>query len=446
MARLLVVYHRGLHLGWRATYQSHLMSLSRFSDHECVYLNTARARIPRYIKSFRPDLVVFHYTFLAIRQDPPVFVKLMKRVRFIKDLDCPKALVPHDEQTHSDTLCSVVEEFGVTHIFTPASPPQWPLIYEGLDLEKLHLRTVLTGYVDDSTVALIARRRSRQRGDRSIDIGYRAWDSYPFYGRHGQLKGEIGRVFAEAAPRAGLTVDISSSHKDALMGNRWFDFLLNCKYTVGVEGGSSIFDRDGSISVRTMDYMKAHPGETFGQVEAACFPGADGSFSYRLLGPRHLEAVMTKTCQVLIEGEYGGVLEPGTHYIELKRDFSNLPEVLEWMKDDRRRATTVERAYRDVIDSGQYSYRRFAEILLGDALPKERLTHEGSVPRTSPVVTLNRVDEAVWRVVTRPLGKVADAARRTVYDGLSAAIGRDRVRRMISKLRALRSRTAGSSR
>lgn len=367
MAVILVVYHRALEGQWRSTYDSHLYSIRRFSHHAVFYLNTARSVVPSYLKTLNPDLVVFHYTFLAQRVEPKEFERQVERIEFIKTLDCRKALVPHDEQLNSELLCSLSRDFGVTHVFTPASPLEWPQIYEGLNLGQVIFHTVLTGYIDDATVRRIDKR-SRQLHDRPIDVGYRSWDAHPWLGRHGLLKREIGLAFKESSPKYGLVADISSDYRDAFLGDSWFDFLLQCKYTIGVEGGSSLLDRDGSITKRTRAYLITHDKPTFEEVEAAVFPNSDGNFNYRLLGPRHLEAVMTRTCQVLIEGNYGDVLEPGKHYIELKRDFSNLDEVLEIMREDTLRAEIVERAYQDVVASGRWTYHSFVGVVIGEAL------------------------------------------------------------------------------
>jgi hypothetical protein len=368
MARVLIVYHRqpgGKY--WRSTYTSHLTSFQRFTQHDCFYLNTAWLEVPEYLKTLEPDAVIFHYTFLAVRLFDPLWGLSNDRVAFVRDLRCPKAIVPHDEQTRSDRLCWLAREYGVTHVFTPASPLAWPMIYEGLDFDAVSFMTVLTGYVDEETVTQTAER-ARPQHERSIDIGYRAWASWPFFGRHGLLKVELGDRVAERAPDMGLVVDISRYAKDALLGDSWFDFLLKCKYTLGVEGGSSVFDRDGSIMASTHEYLRRHPGASFEEVEAACFPGQDGLFDYRLLGPRHFEAVLTKTCQVLVEGEYGGALKAGLHYVPVKRDLSDIDEVLAVVKADTERDAMVERAYQDIIASGKWTYEAFANQVLDTTL------------------------------------------------------------------------------
>jgi hypothetical protein len=91
---------------------------------------------------------------------------------------------------------------------------------------------------------------------------------------------------------------------------------------------------------------------------------------YVAISPRHLEACATRTCQVLVEGEYNGVLIAGRHYLELKRDFRNLEELLGTIKEDRLREQIVANAYRDVVESGKYTYRAYVDLILREALPQ----------------------------------------------------------------------------
>ena len=95
--------------------------------------------------------------------------------------------------------------------------------------------------------------------------------------------------------------------------------------------------------------MQAHPQATFEQIEDSCFPADDGALSLFAISPRHLEACATRTCQVLVEGWYNGVLTPGRHYIELKRDFSNIEQVLDDISRDQLRAEITDRTYRTVV-------------------------------------------------------------------------------------------------
>jgi hypothetical protein len=222
-------------------------------------------------------------------------------------------------------------------------------------------------------------------------------------------------VFAEAAPAAGLTADISSGRgagnetKDTLKGDDWYRFLLDCRFTIGVEGGASVLDWDGSINARTHAYLAAHPDASFEEVEAACFPGQDGNLGLMALSPRHLEACATRTCQVLVEGRYNGVLTPGLHYIPLSADLSNISDVLAQMKSEPERIRMVDAAYRDIVDSGDWTYRGFVAKVLAHASPV-------GVPTlgSAAVHLTSRLFDDAWRGARAAKGVARQAAVRVL--------------------------------
>jgi len=434
VARILLVYHRAPGSDWLPTYVHSLYSLENYSQHECLYLNTARSTLPGYVAAARPDLVVFHYTFLLLRQVPDEYARILRLIEFSKALECPKVLIAQDEQVRVDLLNAFVREFDVSIVFTPAAPSEWRQIYAQVDQSAVRFKQILTGYLDESMVARTVER-SRDYRNRSIDVGYRSWYMQPFYGSHGQLKRQIGQAFKERAPSFGLRVNISNDAKDAFFGDAWFDFLLQCKYTIGVEGGCSVFDWDGSVARCTADYLASRGQASYEEVEAACFPGLDGKFRYFLMSPRHLEAVATRTCQVLIEGDYGGVLEAGKHYISLKRDLSNLDEILTTMKEDKLRAEIVERAYHDVVLSGVYSFRAFAEMVLTESLGMSSTRARSvSLHRRSILATVNRVDERLWKV----LASITNSIRVVMRRAAGVLLGEERVRRLLRRVRRQR--------
>ena len=126
------------------------------------------------------------------------------------------------------------------------------------------------------------------------------------------LKTEVAHVVRERAQARGLRVDITTRPEDTLLGDDWYRWLARCRFTIGVEGGASVLDRDGSMLACTERVAAERPGGGFEELEAACFPGRDGELALTALSPRHLEACATRTAQILVEGDYNGVLEPET--------------------------------------------------------------------------------------------------------------------------------------
>lgn len=372
---LLVVYALAQH-PLRSSVADHLYSFRRHSRLPVTYFNAAVREAPRWMRGRRFDAILFHTSFLSARWDPETFGHVRRSAQPLLDIDAPRLAMPQDEFIHTDALADFVREASVSHIYSVADSSQWPLIYSGVDLSGVEMHRVLTGYLEAETLARIERALDPAR-PRSITIGYRAWEAAMWLGRHGRLKADIAEAVRAAAAERAITVDISTSEQDTILGDDWHRFLAGCAYTIGVEGGATVLDRDGSIRDRTEAFLRRNPAAAFETVEAACFPGEDGRDGFRLtaISPRHLEACATRTCQILVEGDYNGILEPDVHYLPLRPDLSNLDEVLDEVSADDRRAEIVERAWRDVAASGRYTYAhmvREVELTGIDPAPVER--------------------------------------------------------------------------
>jgi hypothetical protein len=369
--RALILYAFGEPLR-RATNRDHLYAFARHCSLRCDYVNIAVRPIPRRQRTIDYDLIVLHTSVLAGLRWPPSPPRwLARRLQPVKAMGGVKVALPQDDFLRSRPVGELLADLRVDHVFTPVPKSEWPRIYGAVDRSHTQLHLALTGYLEDEEVARMERITAEVGERRPIDVGYRAWHAPPWLGRHGALKTRIAEVFAQAGPEHGLVVDISTRDGDTKYGDEWTRFMAECKYTIGVEGGASIDDYDGSVRAATDAYLAAHPHASFEEVEAACFPGRDGELALRALSPRHLEACVTRTCQVLIEGDYNGALVAGVHYLPLKADLSDLDEVLEQMRRDDRRAEIVENAYRDVVASQAWTYRSFVaeveRIALGDA-------------------------------------------------------------------------------
>jgi len=369
----------------RGAIADHLYSIRRYADAECVYVNTFVRGLPSWTARTDFDLIVFHTTLLSARWNRDGFPGLIERLRPLASNRATRIALPQDEFISTDLLCDFVSILDVRHVFSVAPESTWGQIYDGIDRERVRLHEVLTGYLDGSRVERI-RRLAATISSRPIEVGYRAYGVRHALGRHGYLKIEIAERARSILSRAGLPADISTRYEDTLYGDAWARFLLRSRYTLGVEGGASLLDRDGSIHAKVRAYIASHPTASFDEVEAACFPGKDGTFDLMAISPRHLEACATRTVQILVEGEYSGVLQPDLHYIPVRKDLSNLEEILCDLGDEDRRNRIADRAYADVVSSGRCSYETFVERLLGGALPTTKgRTLSSGARRLGPV-------------------------------------------------------------
>jgi hypothetical protein len=369
----------------RATLQDGILCFGRYAKDRVFYLNVRARNVPNYVRKVRWDLIIFPTLFFAARHDAEAFRRLMRRVAPLAQLDAHKAIIPQDEFINSNVVNEFISEFGVRTVFSCQPQREWRNIYGPAIGEGVRIVSVLTGYLDEVRMRTIERFR-KPLSERSIDIGYRTGAApLAWWGRHGYAKYEIARVFEERAQRFDLQTDISYRSEDTLLGDRWYAFLGNCKYQLGVESGTSILDRDGNIKSRTEAFVAANPKATFEQIEAACFPGIDGTFTGFAISPRHLESCAAGTCQVLIEGEYNGILRANEHYIPVKRDWSNVDEVLDAIQHDKVRAELVERAHNDIVASGKYTYRSFVETVIAQTIG----AHAASGQTEGPVAVVH---------------------------------------------------------
>jgi hypothetical protein len=402
MGSILVLYYAA-RAPLRRTIADHLNSIRRYSGRPCIYVNLAVGPVPSWVQRLDIGLVVFHTTLLATRWFPESLRRIARRLGAIQGLACRRIAIPQDEFLNTDLLVDFLREFRVDHVFTCAPPDEWQTIYGPLMSGGVGLTRVLTGYLEPRAVRRIRQLATTTR-ERDIDIGYRSWKPEPWLGRHGMLKGWIAERFAEEGRRLGLRVDISMDPADTLMGDAWDRFLLRSRFTIGVEGGASILDRDGRIRTCVNAYSAEHPDASFEEIEQSCFPGLDGTFNLRAISPRHLEACATRTPQILIEGSYNGILEPRTHYIPLRPDFANISEALEEIVSGDGATQMAERAYRDVVASGNYTYESFVATLLASVPADTRQVRAGrSIPIRAISAWGAAADRVSWvRVWVRP--------------------------------------------
>ncbi|HJQ11897.1 MAG TPA: glycosyltransferase [Gemmatimonadaceae bacterium] len=352
----------------RATLHDALFSFRRYSDHRVFYLNLRLKGVPRYVTRMKFDLVIFHALFFSNRFDADFLQRTFKRASPLAKLDAVKVILPQDEFINSALVNKFIRDFSIDCVFSVQPERVWDQVYDSIDRKRVEIRPILTGYLDDMRLSKI--ETLKRLIPRTLDIGYRtAGDPPAWFGRHGFLKRLIAEAFLKAGRDTGLKLDISTSGHDTLLGDDWYRFLVRCRYTLGVEGGTSILDRDGQIRRRTEAYQAAHPTASFEEIERACFPGVDGTFNGFAISPRHLEACAAGTCQILTEGHYNGILVAGRHYIPVKHDFSNVREVLERVRtDENGRRQMARRAYADIVESGKYTYQRFVNFVIAESM------------------------------------------------------------------------------
>ena len=360
-----------LHDNWdltqtRRTSFNHAFCLLKYAPWNEYELQTFRQPPPARLRREQFDAIVLDTTFLCWRWALPhqqYLERLLSEYGFVGDSKAVKIALPQDEYDQTARLDDWLASWRIDLIYS--------VCYAHRDVfypkASLHAEIVesLTGYIDDADIATV-QRFARPFADREIDVGYRAKNLPPYFGRFSRLKAEIGDRFLSAAQGSGLRLDISlgDAPHQVLLGDDWLKFLGNCRFTLGCESGSSLLDPRGEICAACSAYLREHRNAGFDEVEAACFPGQDMKRIYSAISPRLFEAALAGSCQVLAPGHYLGVLEPNEHYIPLAADFSNIAAVLNELRDWQRAEQRVAACREALLENDRYSYRGFAADLL----------------------------------------------------------------------------------
>jgi hypothetical protein len=339
------------HPGHANTVLDHIGAFRRWSRHDVRTFNPVGLRDARSLDLDEFDVVVIHYSIYVISEHY-LSEGFREKLRGFRGL---KAQFIQDEYRWIDRISLAMRDLGVNALFTCVPPASLPKIWSEARLPGVRKIPTLTGYVPDALVG----RRTRATRDRAIEIGYRGRDVPWWLGALGQEKIEIGRGVLERADKYRLRCDIAWTEDRRIYGRQWVQFTSSCRTVLGTESGASIADFDGSIENGVREYLTAHRGASFEEVHRAVLAGHEGNAPVVAISPRMFEAAALDTGLVLFPGEYSGILEAGTHYIPLNKDFSNLEDVVAKVRDVPSLVAMIERARRDLVSSGHYSYRAF---------------------------------------------------------------------------------------
>jgi hypothetical protein len=363
--QVLVLYWDSDDGSMRPAIRLHLRALAASPVRHRVLYHNVFDGMSAGLRLLQFDSVILHTTLLCLRCSHH-FPRVKWALRWLTHTRAVKIALPQDEYDHSEILDEWLYELGVSVVYTNFDERVRPLLYPLLHRCARFVQC-LTGYIGDQTAAALASGL-RPVKERPFDLVYRACHLPYWFGSHGQLKHTIADAVRKRAPALGLRCDISTRPQDTITSDDWFSFLASARATIGCESGSSVLDRRGEIQARVCWLTGVRPTLSFDQV-AAQMPRGWDAHCFFAMGPRHLEAVITRTCQILIEGEYGGVLKPHRHYIPLRRDLGNLDEVLHQVKDHALLEATAARAYEEVYLSGSHTYAAFARRI-EESLPE----------------------------------------------------------------------------
>jgi hypothetical protein len=354
--RKIVVLH-ALRDDSRQTTINHALCFGRHITNSSVEYINIFGTIPLVPSS---SLVIVTYELLSLR-NLPIWEVLVERMSKVLENSSFRIAMPQDDYSRCDVLDDFIVDQKFDAVFTPITR----------DLEQLYPRAVragiqfheaFTGYFELSDWSRL-ETFSRPFRDRSIDVGQRVRHLPPQLGRAAGIKGQLAIDFGRLARDKGLNCNISTRSEDVLLGDAWWHFLGDTKFTVSRRGGASMADPTGRLADRVRRYQSRHPDATMSEIEenVSMKGGRLGDFS--AISPRLFEAAALGVCQILEPDDYVEGLEPGVHYIPLKSDFSNIDQVFETMLDLDRCEEIVHASQDHLLRSGKFTYKAFVKQL-----------------------------------------------------------------------------------
>ncbi len=403
-----------------ATVTEHVGALVSQSRHRIRPLRML-GDIPAAIDLPRFDGVIIHYSLVACR-DSHFSPDSRRRLAAFSGL---KTMFIQDEYRHVDQTVAAMQEMGVDLLFTCVPESEIEMVYPAAKLPGMTKVNVLTGYVPTD----LSARQVPALMDRPIDVGYRARQVPAWLGELGQEKWRIGHRFLADAERFGLRCDISYREEDRLYGEDWNRFLMRCRATLGAESGASVFDFSGEIQRRVDTHVLRAPHTPFSELQRLYFAKEEGKIRLNQISPRCFEAAALRTLMILYEGDYSGILVPGRHYVPLKKDHSNISEVVRVLHDAVASQAIVDCAYQEIALNPAHGFPAFvanvdAQISTRFAAPmaKSRPAYDSSTFRrasrpgfaTRYRVLKRDVVGALYRLLFRKLLAFLPEAQRDV--------------------------------
>ena len=354
----------------------HATSFKKYSRHNIFYVNPVRSNKPEWLNLSKFDVLILHYSIYvlgdhyinpnwrhAITASPAV------KIQFIQD-----------EYRRVNEFIDRMKELGINILYTCFPEQEMEKVYPADKLPGVMKINTLTGYVP----SYLENRVLDLQGRRPIDVGYRGrGEGFWWLGTLYQEKSFIGREFLHRAAKTELTCDISTREEDRIYGRRWVQFLRQCRCTLGTESGASVIDFTGQIEDQVRQYCEQHPSATFEVVRARFFKDIEGQIRMNQISPRVFESIGCGCALILFEGEYSKILTPDVHFIPLKKDFSNIENVFDKIRDRAFIREMAERSYEDILRSGAYSYQAFISSFdknLGDYMGSSAGQH--AIPAT----------------------------------------------------------------
>ncbi len=356
----------------------------------------------------RFDGLIIHYSLVACL-DTFIGPRTRKAIRAFRGF---KIAFVQDDYRFVNATNAALADLGIHAVFGLAPIDIIDQVYSPTKLPGVVRETVLAGYVPEG----LCDRRVPRYEDRPIDVGYRARKVPPWLGSFSREKWIIAERFAKDATPYGLTCNLSTREEDRIYGEAWISFMTNSKAMLGTESGASVCDYTGEIQANVEAHLLREPGASFERLSDLYFKDIDGQVMLNVISPRCFEAAALRTLMILYEGSYSGRLQAWRHYVPLKKDHSNMAEVVAILRDPAKANAIIDRAYREVSLNPDNSFAAMVkqvDRVIDAHFRPDMLATAAPYDDATMAAIQRRADNRQWR--RRMLRKAAGGVRRAAH-------------------------------
>jgi hypothetical protein len=332
----------------------HLDAFRQYSKNRFFYSHASQKTPHVDLKYF--DAIIIHYSLRLAYQR--LTTKFYNQVKNFTGL---KILFAQDEYDFTNTLINAIHDLKIKIFYTCVPKKNINLIYPKSLFKNVEFVNTLTGYIPNNND--LEKEEVIQIKKRKVLIGYRGNKISYSYGDLPQEKILIAKTMKNECSKRNIPCNISVDNSDRIYGKKWIKFLKSSKVTLATESGSNLFDYDGKYKKKFSNYLNKFPNADYDSAKLSVLGSSREKKIMNQISPRIFEAIACKTVLVLFEGNYSGILRKDIHYIALKKNFSNINDVFNKLRDDSYLQRMADRTFDDIVRSEKYSYREFVESI-----------------------------------------------------------------------------------
>ena len=274
----------------------------------------------KMINPFSYDVIVFGYSVLSnLYGKPKQILKLI--TKFTK---ATKIGFMQNEFKNLPEYIRTYESLNIDIIVSQFSQELATELYSGRTKAK----------IISLPHAMITKKKETffNHKKRSVDIGGRL-RQYAYYLGNYKRFSVIPKFIKKIKKEKKFIIDFSTDEKDRFTHSDWSDFLSNSRATISCESGNFYLQWSDSLRNKINKLTTQDNKIKFSYIYENILKKSNFYFDGSLISSRQFDAIANGSCNLLVEGNYQGLIEADKHYIEIKSDFSNYNQVLEILND-----------------------------------------------------------------------------------------------------------------